>query len=70
MTVPLRQSLNSFMKMQLRNHQDIIYLDIVYARKKIDIKKKKKKLYGPFLLMGFNCLKARATLRRQFTFYH
>ena len=31
---------------------------------------KKKKLYGPFLRMGFNCLKAKATLRRQFTFYH
>ena len=29
----------------------------------------KKKLYGPFLWMGFNCLKARATSRRQFTFY-
>ena len=28
------------------------------------------KLYGPFLWMGFNCLKARATSRRQFTFYH
>ena len=31
---------------------------------------KKTKLYGPFLWMGFNCLKATATLRRQFTFYH
>ena len=31
----------------------------------------KKKLYGPFLLwMGFNCLKATATSRRQFTFYN
>ena len=30
----------------------------------------KKKLYGPFLWMGFSCLKARATSRRQFTFYH
>ena len=30
----------------------------------------KKKLYGPLLWMGFNCLKARATSRRQFTFYH
>ena len=30
----------------------------------------KKKLYGPFLWTGFNCLKARATSRRQFTFYH
>ena len=37
----------------------------------ITIKKlKKKKLYGPFLWMGFNCLKASATSRRQFTFYH
>ena len=36
----------------------------------IKIKLKKKKLYGPFLWMGFNCLKARATSRRQFTFYH
>ena len=31
---------------------------------------KKKQLYGPFLWMGFNCLKATATSRRQFTFYH
>ena len=30
----------------------------------------KKKLYGPFLWMRFNCLKARATSRRQFTFHH
>ena len=30
----------------------------------------KKKLYGSFLWMGFNCLKARATSRRQITFYH
>ena len=30
----------------------------------------KKKLYGPFFWMGFNCLKAAATLRSQFTFYH
>ena len=27
-------------------------------------------IFGPFLWMGFNCLKARATSRRQFTFYH
>ena len=32
--------------------------------------KKKKKLYDPFLWMRFNCLKATATSRRQFTFYH
>ena len=29
-----------------------------------------KKLYGPFLWMGFNCLKATATSRSQFTLYH
>ena len=29
-----------------------------------------KKLYCSFLWMGCNCLKARATSRRQFTFYH
>ena len=33
-------------------------------------KKKKLKLYGPFLWMGFNYIKATATWRRQFTFYH
>ena len=32
--------------------------------------KNKPKLYGPFLWMGFNCLKGRATSRRQFSFYH
>ena len=32
--------------------------------------KKINRLYGPFLLMGFNCIKARATLKRQYTFYH
>ena len=32
--------------------------------------KKLKKLYDPFLWMVFNCLRATATLRRQFTFYH
>ena len=38
--------------------------------KEIDIVFKLKKRYGPFFLwMGFTCLKARATLRRQFTFY-
>ena len=30
----------------------------------------KKKLYGPFLWIGFNCLKATSTSKRQFTFYH
>ena len=29
-----------------------------------------KKFYGPFLWMGFNCLKASVTSKRQFTFYH
>ena len=32
--------------------------------------KLKKKLYGPFLWMGFNCLKTRTTSRKQFTFCH
>ena len=41
---------------------------IVNSEFKIGNNKKKKKLYGPFLRMGFNCLKARATSRRQFTF--
>ena len=31
--------------------------------------KKKQKLYGSFLWTGFNCLKARATSRRQYSFY-
>ena len=41
---------------------------LVFFQNLID--KKKTKLYGPFLWMGFNCLKATATSRRQFTFYH
>ena len=36
----------------------------------INQKRNFKKLYGPFLWMGFNCLKAKATTRRQFTLYH
>ena len=42
-------------------------------RKMMDQEKEpevKKTLYDPFSWMGFNCLKVRATLRRQFTFYH
>ena len=31
---------------------------------------KKKTLYDSFLWTGFNCLKAKATSRRQLTFYH
>ena len=37
---------------------------------KQETKTEKKNLYGSFLWMGFNCPKASATLRRQFTFYH
>ena len=37
---------------------------------KLNASLKKNKLDGPFLWMGFNCLKATATSRRQFTFYH
>ena len=29
-----------------------------------------KEVYSPFLCMGLNYLKAKATSRRQFTFYH
>ena len=36
----------------------------------LHITKKKTNLYDPFLWMGLSCLKARATSRRQFTFYH
>ena len=32
--------------------------------------RKDKKNYGPFLWMAYNCLKARATSRKRFTFYH
>ena len=42
-------------------------------KKKNDNKKikiKNNKLYGLFLWIGFNCLKARATSRRQFSFYY
>ena len=42
-----------------------MYSYLVYVTKK-----RKKYLYGPFLRMGFNCLKAKATSRRQFIFYH
>ena len=31
---------------------------------------KEKKIYGPFMWMGFNCLKATAKMRRYFAFYH
>ena len=37
---------------------------------KLNALARKKKLYGHFLWMGFNYLKATATSRRQFTFYH
>ena len=37
------------------------YIDFHVSQSWVD-DKKKKKLYGPFLWMGFNCLKARATL--------
>ena len=44
-----------------------IFMKPMKAERCTDIK---KKLYGSFLWMGFNCLKARTTSRRQFTFYH
>ena len=41
-----------------------------FTNSRNDDKKKNFKFYGPFLSMGFNWLKATATSRRQFTFYH
>ena len=38
-------------------------------QKTLKLKKKTLKFYSPFLWMGFNCLKVRATSWRQFTFY-
>ena len=46
----------------------VLYVPLVGKKNKI--LKTLKKLCGPFLWMGFNCLKATATSRRQFTFYH
>ena len=42
----------------------------ILAWRQINFKLKKNTLYGPFLWVWFNCLKATATLRRQFTLYH
>ena len=36
----------------------------------VENQKRNIKFYGPFLWMGFSCLKARATSRRQFIFYY
>ena len=47
---------------KLRNFQ--------FKNKLFVFRKFEKKNYGPVLWMGFNWLKARATSRRQFTFYH
>ena len=41
-----------------------------YENEIVQEKKLEKKLYGPFLWMGSNCLKATATSGWQFTFYH
>ena len=45
-------------------------LCLMYQQHTILVLKTLKNLHGPFLWMGFNCLKARATLRKYFTFYH
>ena len=51
--------------------QFVCWKSIYYGPDIIKKKKKRKaKLYGLFLWMGFNFLKARATSRRQVTFYH
>ena len=51
--------------------QTLKTLNILRTTRALSVSKIKKnfnKLYGSFLWIGFNCLKARATSRRQFTF--
>ena len=55
--------LNPLMLHCLMLHYLLLHNSVLYLEKK-------KKLHDPFLWMGFNCLKATATSRRQFTFYH
>ena len=49
--------------------RSLFYIELVFCLA-YNNKRKKQKLYGPFLWMGFNYLKATATSKRQFTFYH
>ena len=56
--------------MVLAENVDLLFHQGVVFHKSGLTLKKKKQLYGPFLWMEFNCLKATATSRRQFTFYH
>ena len=53
---------------RLQNHS--IYVTLIRLQNANIRNKKHFTLYGPFLWMGFNCLKTRATSRRQLTFYH
>ena len=57
---------------RLKSGEDIFFFQIKYSffkPEKSEVKKNfLKKLYGSFLWMGFNCLKARATSKKQFTF--
>ena len=60
-------------KKQSRHDRSVLAELILLFRAGLSKKTKTKKttkLYGSFLWMGFNCLKARATSRRQFSFYH
>ena len=57
-------------EMAFKEHYHEVGLTVHKNRRKGNLNLKKKKLYGPFLWMGFNCLKATATSGRQFTFYH
>ena len=63
-----------FQKRMWHNLQPILfpskYSCNYYTGSKLHNWQKKPQLYGPFLWMGFNCLKARATSGRQFIFYH
>ena len=56
-----------YVKTCLEFLQELSYFNFFITGKKLTYL---KKLYGPFLWMGFNCLNPTATSRRQFTFYH
>ena len=65
------------LKIKWSNILKLKYAFLLFIRLEIEIAVKvglcllRRKLYVPFLWIGFNCcLKARATLRRQYTFYH
>ena len=66
----LFELLSLFPNKKLKSHKKVCakkdFCNILMSSETI----KKAQLYGPILWMGFNCLKARATWRMQFIFYH